>query len=271
VKIISPFQDYYDHAIHASQIDERIRYVRKTSIVPLDKRFNLYNLNLNDSLTYDIVTETPYDKTKSSVLYITALLTIGSKAFTIVTESQIDREEKAFHPQSNGVLHRPWGFPSREVYQKNYTDYLIQTYNADSRIPKEAVKITMHERARGHHYNWATRTYEPPRDIVLDQVNYNTSDICLHYQTPVLLVTFVHDGHTYHNDGKAIVILNPPLKAFNMMHVIDPFQTWQEISMWIGGIMPGQCSPMVELTDTSKLMKAGFDPKWGFRKRPEVK
>jgi hypothetical protein len=58
------------------------------------------------------------------------------------------------------------------------------------------------------------------------------------------------------------------LKDFHFYKVVDPFTLFQEISMWVGGILPGSANPMVQITDdTIKVAKHGFDPKWSFRKQ----
>jgi hypothetical protein len=59
------------------------------------------------------------------------------------------------------------------------------------------------------------------------------------------------------------------LKNIGFMKVMDPFTLFQEIEMWIGGVLPGAGNPMVEITDQKiKVAKHGFD-EWSFRKKPE--
>ncbi len=59
------------------------------------------------------------------------------------------------------------------------------------------------------------------------------------------------------------------LKDYQFYKVIDPFTLFQEISMWIGGILPHQGRPMVDITDDKiKIVKHGFD-KFSFRKEKE--
>jgi hypothetical protein len=47
--------------------------------------------------------------------------------------------------------------------------------------------------------------------------------------------------------------------------VKPPHDAFQEISMWVGGIMTRPAAPMVEISDADRAAKAGFS-KWSFRK-----
>lgn len=49
---------------------------------------------------------------------------------------------------------------------------------------------------------------------------------------------------------------------------LDPFTAFQELSMWIGGVLPRPGNPIVEITDEKvKVAKHGMD-KWSFRTPP---
>lgn len=61
------------------------------------------------------------------------------------------------------------------------------------------------------------------------------------------------------------------LKEYGVMKALDPYSTFQELSMFVGGIMGGNSPDMVKITDEKTLVKKhGFD-KWSFRKMPESK
>jgi hypothetical protein len=58
------------------------------------------------------------------------------------------------------------------------------------------------------------------------------------------------------------------LKDMEFYRVLDPFQAYQEIAQWVGGVLPGRGAPIVEITDSGVLAaKHGFD-RWSFRKPP---
>lgn len=56
------------------------------------------------------------------------------------------------------------------------------------------------------------------------------------------------------------------LKDIKFAKAVDPFTAFQEISMWVGGVLPKDGPPMIEITDDKiKAAKHGMD-KWSFRK-----
>ena len=61
------------------------------------------------------------------------------------------------------------------------------------------------------------------------------------------------------------IIVNPCLKDFNFYKCVDPYTAFQELSMFIGGIMGGKSPIMVEISDEDRISMHGFD-KWSFRK-----
>jgi len=59
------------------------------------------------------------------------------------------------------------------------------------------------------------------------------------------------------------------LKELDFVRVIDTYAAFQELSMFVGGVMSRPGAPMVEITDDRvKAAKHGFD-NWSFRKMPQ--
>jgi len=50
--------------------------------------------------------------------------------------------------------------------------------------------------------------------------------------------------------------------------IVDPFTAFQELSMFIGGIMGGKSPIMIEVADKDRIAKHGFD-KFSFRKEKQ--
>jgi len=61
------------------------------------------------------------------------------------------------------------------------------------------------------------------------------------------------------------LVLNPCLKALDFQTVIDPYTAFQEIMMYISGVLGTPSNPMVAVSEKTKVAKHGFD-KWSFRK-----
>jgi hypothetical protein len=61
---------------------------------------------------------------------------------------------------------------------------------------------------------------------------------------------------------------NPRLADFDFYKVFDAYAAFQEISMFIGGILGGRSPEMIEISDSVRIAKHGFDER-SFRKAPE--
>ena len=69
-------------------------------------------------------------------------------------------------------------------------------------------------------------------------------------------------------DRRNLFIINPRLKNFDFAKVFDPASAFQELSMYLGGILTPEGNPLVEIEDKHRISQHGFD-KWSFRKLPE--
>lgn len=67
------------------------------------------------------------------------------------------------------------------------------------------------------------------------------------------------------------LILNPSLKDFEFYKCMDTYQVFQELEMYIGGVIGSNGKDTVEVSDESKIVGKGFDLKTSFRKEPGTK
>lgn len=63
------------------------------------------------------------------------------------------------------------------------------------------------------------------------------------------------------------LILNPRLTDAQFYRIVDPYSAYQELAMFISGVLGGESPPMVPIADMIRLEKHGFDKKWSFRKK----
>lgn len=102
--------------------------------------------------------------------------------------------------------------------------------------------------------------------------NYNPMDLFREYKTPV----FVYDSHYKRSSidsnwrDSSRFIINPILKEYEFYKVFDPFTTFQEIQMFISGVLGTGEKEIIEVEDKYKIGQHGFD-KWSFRKEPTKK
>ena len=85
-------------------------------------------------------------------------------------------------------------------------------------------------------------------------------DLLIKAGTPIIQI----HGYRSRLDGRRVV-LNPCLRMIEFYRCLDPYTAFQEISMFISGVMGGQAPPMIQVSDTVRLEKHGFDRVTSFR------
>jgi hypothetical protein len=79
------------------------------------------------------------------------------------------------------------------------------------------------------------------------------------YNCPI----FVYDNkHLY---------INPILYGYEFYRVFDAYTAWQEVSMYVGGVLLSKTNPIPEVSDEVRLESHGFDKKYSFRKEKSKK
>lgn len=105
--------------------------------------------------------------------------------------------------------------------------------------------------------------YEFERDYLLNVYNkiknINALKINRDYNSPIWL--FEYESFT----------VNPILKDFDFFKVFDAFSAFQEIEMFIGGVLGVGEKETIEVSDKTKIEGHGFDYKWSFRKESTKK
>jgi len=114
-----------------------------------------------------------------------------------------------------------------------------------------------------------------------DNLNYilqfDAMDWFRKMNTPCFVYDQNYDGISHINlkysgqNHNAKFIINPVLKNYEFYKIFDAFQTFQEISMFLGGVLGKGEKEVVEVADKYKITQHGFDYKWSFRKEPENK
>lgn len=67
--------------------------------------------------------------------------------------------------------------------------------------------------------------------------------------------------------GNGCVVINPVLKAVEFFKVLDSYMAYQEIDMWVSGVLSSQNKLPEPMTDKEKVGSHGFNH-WSFRKMP---
>lgn len=111
-----------------------------------------------------------------------------------------------------------------------------------------------------------TRKFFEPRNA-----NRKELDILIENKISVA----IEDSNTFDkssaNRYKYLWFINTDgLKDIGFQKIVDPYQAFQELSMFVGGVLPRSPHPMIDLSKNEKVMvaKHGMD-KWSFRKQPK--
>jgi hypothetical protein len=111
-----------------------------------------------------------------------------------------------------------------------------------------------------------------------DNLNYVTNYDAIDWFRNMKAPIFVYDednGRTHVDTGRhgwegnhSKFIINPLLKDYEFYKVFDAFQAFQEVMMFMGGVLGKGEKEIVEVEDKYKIAQHGFD-KWSFRKMSE--
>jgi len=102
--------------------------------------------------------------------------------------------------------------------------------------------------------------------------NHVVLDVFRKYNSPI----FVYDNDfertsigKYRHRKNEVFIVNPILISYEFYKVFDSFQAFQEISMFISGVLGNKEKEIIQVSDKNKIEQHGFDYKWSFRKEKQ--
>ena len=95
-------------------------------------------------------------------------------------------------------------------------------------------------------------------------INFDSIDIHREYNTPI----FIYDEDYFIR--KRGFVINPILSDYKFYRVIDPVTAFQEIQMYISGVLGSNEKNIIEIDDKYKIPQHGFD-NWSFKTRPHKK
>jgi len=261
MRIISSFRDYYDGVVaHGS--DRELCYVRETrELEPKDtKTFStlhkaieeLYGeMNVGFEKTYKSGNFKRRTHTGLHTDYFDeAIIGFCGKlypAFLLLNEWLT-------HPaQFPGVLEKlhtevtaPDGSKSRSISDECYRDFKKQ-FEAKRQVTKKeyVFRRSVHKFTREWFEEFVAR-HGAGKQASLD--------FFFELNAPV----FVWLPQNRNNTPEKIVV-NPCLKDYRFQSLVDPFTAWQELSMFLGGVLQRPENRMVAISDEIRRDKKGFD------------
>lgn len=235
MRIISKFHDYYDIGL-SLDLDNTLIYDRKTEII---------DYKITDSIIKN---------------YLENIIpTVGYKEYTY-NNGAIGYSSKWY----GGIL----GFCGKlyPCYELDrYTEaikYLAFTSEQIEAFLDDYHKEKFYDNGLGI-FSWITNKFNKKCIESLQPLDY-LSNIFSEFKTPIFyLRNSWYKGYKEKNTNT--LYLNPRLVDTGFPIIKDAYTTYQDISMFLGGVLASKGNPIIEITDNNVLAsKHGFD-KMSFR------
>lgn len=240
MKIISPFHDYYDSILKYQDDSNNIVYKR----TPLEFKIQKLDKTNKTNLIVQIYNLFKEPSSLSSNLY--DYYYINPKQFTI------NNKEYDFLFSTLLIIFCGKLYPCIEISKSNKIK-TISEYN--------------------YIYNYEEfNTYLIENKI--DHKNYKTKNkIQYFFNLPILnkYINFLIEHKiTIAVITKEEIFINCQLNNYQFYKVLDTYSAFQELNMWLTGTLSYPQNIMVEVSNETKIEKAGFDKHISFRKRKHV-
>lgn len=229
MKIISKVKDYYDSGM-AYGIDDTIHYVRHEG----DSDVSGNILKILDPkgwcrLDYHYPRDRFFNGREIENYYLRYLLFCG-KVYPIVIYSYIPKNGSISDKITNTLI----GYDE-------CLDFYEQVEVTKNKWDSDDLSNTFKERIK----------------LFTDKL---IIDEHVKYKSPILYYTIKSNW---------VVTLDKNLKGLRFFRVMDPFTAFQEISMFLGSTLCDVSTPKMPVGGDKVILNSkGFDPKYGFRTRP---
>ena len=117
-------------------------------------------------------------------------------------------------------------------------------------------------------WQWSTKKpIQLEEYFAVEDAPQNLQDYMITNRYAILL----QEEGLYRNDETEVTMNPHGLKRFDFVKVLDPYTAYQELSMWVGGVLAGESPKMVKITSDKVLLEGhGFDNVFSFR-GPRIK
>lgn len=265
VKIFSKFQDYYDSAA-AYGVDDHIHWIRNVS--EIETKPNRY------SPTFHVGDIVPLDPFYETDIYLHSPNSSGYHMPTIErsgTTSEVNSKVYfiGFCGKIYPMIRLTWkkteydiAFPNHVAYTYSLADVrdvfkrvdpkgkLLEKFDATP--PRNKFKPWRYDQHSDYTATALTRYF----DEFTASDKY--MDLFVRHNTPI----FVYCENN--------LWITPQLKEFGFQKMMDPFTAYQEIEMFLSGILGMNDPETVHIDDKHMAQQKGFDD-WSFKKLPTKK
>lgn len=229
MKIISPFHDYYDTALRFAGEDGPV-FVRKEA--KCDKR--------TSGLFEKEVLQGYFERKGRKY-------SARCTSFAVLFCGWLHRGVRV-------EIQRPWN--SEEPSIPDHCFYKTQALAEYLR--QYGMELIAQNKRR---WRWFDSDRLRPETILDDEAHHRYSQFSLENRIPILVADF-----SRHPEEER-VRTNCMLKPYEFFRVFDAYNTYQELSMYIGGVLPAQDAMTATVSDKDRAYQHGYD-KWSFRRMP---
>ena len=153
---------------------------------------------------------------------------------------------------------------SNDTYSSEYQDYCFYSLESLKDFFEETVNINL-EKTKGRSGLLSRMDFKDISNFFQNYSNNKLQDLFYTKNVPVFIYR-----PTINQSHETTLEINGLLKNYQFFKVKDPFSCFQEISMFVSGVLKSNENPMVSISDSDKLHKHGFD-KYSFKKLPSKK
>lgn len=242
--IIGKNKDYYDGVVGSMGIDKTLIYERKTEEI-IDKKLFPNEFQKSKGFQHSYFDVNPIlnarhaevDTKKTKKYHLSDMFLVGFC----------------------GKIYLGWKcyYKTQEIGYLGYPEDVIKT---DIIYGYENMKDILNDNY------WRSNLDDDIKYIL----SYDWMQVFRDIHSPVFVFDFIvrGDGKWRRTDNKFVI--NPILKEYEFYKVFDSFQAFQEISMFLGGVLGSGEKEIIEVADKYKIEQHGFD-KMSFRKEGKKK
>lgn len=244
MRIKSKFHDYYDTALAHGQ-DDGVVYVRETRVVGKP------HLGSED-----------YDAHKNAWDEATREITLKLPGLGVREEVPGGRSADPGAVYFCGKL---------------YPFYVLARESADTESNEVDLMFSWERGfdALVAQRDWTRRQEGDWQEALAREAGRDVTAVNLRHRSPIVLhlperpyARPYHKGRYWSFEPERLV-MDPCLKDLGFHKVLDPYTAFQEIAMFVGGVLAQQMDPPSPMTDKEKVASHGLDPVYGFRKPPK--
>lgn len=255
-------KDYYDNALMFGR-DESICFVRSRHIIPVDsfREPEDFNQTLYSYLRVKCSFDRPSYYSRNTLQMTDGRYSVDTQSIVVILGDKLFKgclvhiyDKRSLSPSDSvsQIFYTSKGI--QKFLEKNNVDIVKIVDNVENKMSyDEKIEYFMKSFVNGFNKDNEETVPKNIRDILIEE--------------QITVLTYAPSMDKYYH-GKEICINSDNLHSLDFGKIMDPYQVFQEISMWIGGVLPKTEQPMYQLSDKEKIDKHGFD-KWSFRKMPQ--